>query len=191
MRGKATPVDPVSKTPTDTRHYALLTGAYAALAGALALSAARHREGDDLVPSSPGELALYSLATAGVTRLLSAEKVGAWVRAPFVDEPPGGEQRPRGRGLRYTVGELLTCTRCLGSWSALGLLAARAVAPQPTRVAATLFALSYVNGVLQSGFAAVRGTAHAREEVAGKVAAAPPEAVAAAAAAGAGHDGHG
>ena len=34
-------------------------------------------------------------------------------------------RRPRGRRLRYAVGELLSCTRCIGAWSALGLVALR------------------------------------------------------------------
>ena len=167
-------MDPVSATPTDTQDYALVAGAYGVLAGAVALAASRRRDGD-AVPADPTELVLYGLATAGLTRVLSAEKIGTVVRAPFVEEPPEGERHPRGSGLRYAVGELLSCTRCLGSWSALGLVGARAVAPQPARVGATLLALSYVNSVLQSGFAAVRGKANAEEELAQKMAAVAPE----------------
>lgn len=180
-RGHADGVDPVAATPTGKNDYVALTAAYSALAGALALTAARRRDGD-AVPADPQELLLYGLATAGLTRVLSAEKIGEWVRAPFVDEPPEGERRPKGSGMRYAVGELLTCTRCLGSWSALGLVGARAVAPQQAKVGATLLALSYVNGVLQSGFAAVRGKANAEEQLATKVADAEPEDVALAAA---------
>ena len=36
-----------------------------------------------------------------------------------------GERRPRGRGLRRAVGELVTCTRCVGAWSALGIVGLR------------------------------------------------------------------
>jgi hypothetical protein len=46
------------------------------------------------------------------------------VREPFVDEHPDG-RRPKGTGPRYAVGELLTCTRYVGVWSALGLTAVR------------------------------------------------------------------
>lgn len=170
-------MDPVAATPTDTNDYVALTVVYSALAGGLAIAASRRR-GGDAVPTDPQELVVYGLATAGLTRVLSAEKIGEWARAPFVEEPPEGERRPKGSGLRYAVGELLTCTRCLGSWSALALIGARTVAPQPARVGATLLALSYANGVLQSGFAAVRGKANAEEELAGKVADATPEDVA-------------
>ena len=39
--------------------------------------------------------------------------------------------RPRGRRMRYAVGELLNCTRCVGAWSALGLVALRLHPPPP------------------------------------------------------------
>lgn len=55
--------------------------------------------------------------------------------------------------MQYVVGELLTCTRCPGPWSALTLVSARAVAPGPARVGATLLALSYVNALLQARLA--------------------------------------
>lgn len=175
-------MEPVSATPTTRQDYAALTAVYSVLAGGLAL-AATSRRSDDAVPADLQELLLYGLATAGLTRVLSAEKIGEWVRAPFVDEPPqpDAQRRPKGSGLRYAIGELLTCTRCLGSWSALSLIGARAAAPQPAKVGATLLALSYVNGVLQSGFAAVRGKANAEEQLADKVAEADPQDVAAAA----------
>ena len=121
------------------------------------------RRGDDPAPSEPAELLLYGAATAGLARVLGKEKVSSWVRAPFVDEPPEGERRPKGQGLRYAVGELLTCTRCLGSWSALTLVGLRAIAPRPTRVAATLLALSTANNILQAGMTGFQARA-SREE---------------------------
>lgn len=167
-------MDPVAATPTDNQDYALVAVAYGVLAGAVAIAASRQRDGD-AVPTDPSELLVYGLATAGLTRVLADEKVGSFVRAPFVDEPSEGERRPRGAGMRYAVGELLSCTRCLGSWSALALIGVRAAAPQPARVGATLLALSYTNGILQSSFAAVRGKANAEEDRAAKAAEASPE----------------
>jgi hypothetical protein len=142
-------MDPVSATPTRGRDYALVTAVYAAGTAGVAALAGRRRS--DPAPTSAGELALYGAATAGLARLLAKEKVGAWLRAPFVDEPPEGERRPRGRGLRYVAGELLTCTRCLGSWSALTLVGARGVlGPRRARVIVTLLALSAANTALQA-----------------------------------------
>ena len=126
-----------------------MTGAYAALTAGVAGLAGRRRA--DPAPSSAGELVLYGAATAGLARMLAKEKVGSWLRGPFVEEPPDGERRPRGRGLRYVAGELLTCTRCVGSWSALTLVAARGVlGPRRARVIVTLLALSAANTALQA-----------------------------------------
>jgi hypothetical protein len=157
-------MDPVSTTPTEPRHYAAVTAAYATLIGAVALLASRRRE--DPAPSDPAELLLYGAATAGLARVLGKEKVSSWVRAPFVDEPTAGDRTPKGQGLRYAVGELLTCTRCLGSWSALTLVGLRAVAPRPAKVAATVLALSTANNVLQAAVTGAQARASREEEVA-------------------------
>ncbi len=141
-------MEPVAATPTTPRDYVLLTAGYAAVAGGVAVLAAR-RDGDP-APGSPAELALYGAATAGLARLLAQEKITEWIRAPFVETPPHGERHPRGRGVRFAVGELLTCTRCLGSWSALGLVGMRTLSPRHARVGASLLALTYLNSLLQA-----------------------------------------
>jgi uncharacterized protein DUF1360 len=79
------------------------------------------------------------------------EKVESWIREPFVEEQPG-RRRPKGRRLRYAVGELLTCTRCTGAWSALGLVALRLHAPQTGRTVATVLASSAGSDMLHAGF---------------------------------------
>ena len=56
----------------------------------------------------------------------------------------------------------MCCSRCLGSWSALGLVGLRAAAPRPARVVATVLALSAANTLLQAAIA--RGQASARKE---------------------------
>jgi len=155
-------MDPVTATPTEPRHYAAVTAGYGVLIGTVALVASRRRE--DPAPTDPAELLLYGAATAGLARVLAKEKVSSWVRAPFVHEPAEGERRPRGEGLRYAVGELLTCTRCLGSWSALTLVGLRAVAPRPAKVAASVLALSTANNVLQAAMTGVQARASREEE---------------------------
>jgi hypothetical protein len=79
------------------------------------------------------------------------EKVETWVRRPFVHEHAEG-RRPRGRRLRYAVGELLSCTRCLGAWSALGLVGLRSASPAAGRTVTTVLAISAASDFLQSGF---------------------------------------
>ena len=107
------------------------------------------------------------------------EKVETWIRQPFVEERPGGHKRPRGRRLRYAVGELLTCTRCTGAWSALALVGLRLHAPATARTLNTVLATSAGNDFLHSGFSwlCARATAQEREtERASAPAAAGPRA---------------
>jgi hypothetical protein len=59
---------------------------------------------------------------------------------------------PKGRGLRHAVGELLTCTRCVGTWSALGLVALRVTRPREARIVTAVLGASAVNDWAQSGF---------------------------------------
>ena len=117
-------MDPVERTPTEPADYAALSAVYGALLGGLAHTA-RGRE-----PIRHAELVPLSAATFALSKLIVHEKVETWIRQPFVDEQ-GDRKRPKGRRLRYAVGELMTCTRCMGTWSALGLVAATAPSSAP------------------------------------------------------------
>ena len=73
------------------------------------------------------------------------------MRRPFVEETTT-ERRPRGRGMRYAVGELLTCTRCVGAWAGLGIVALRLANPTAGRTVSAVLAASAANDFLQTGF---------------------------------------
>jgi len=138
-------VEPVTETPTEPHQYAALSATYASLLGALAYTT-RHRAAHaehDLVP--------LVAATFALSKLIAKEKVETWVRTPFVQEGVEGRP-PKGSGMRYAIGELLTCTRCLGAWSALGLVGLRMAAPEVGRTVTTVLAASAGNDVLQAGF---------------------------------------
>ncbi len=134
---------PVSQTPTEATDYAALTTVYGALLGATALSA-RGRE-----PVGRDEVPVLAAATFALSKLIVHEKAESWLREPVVDEQ---RRRPKGRRLRYAVGELLTCTRCTGAWTALALVALRLHAPQTGRAVATVLAASAGNDMLHAGF---------------------------------------
>jgi Protein of unknown function (DUF1360) len=136
-------VRPVAQTPTEAADYAVLTTVYGALLGAVAVNA----RGRDPVPRA--EVPVLAAATFALSKLIVHEKAETWLREPFVDEE---RQRPKGRRLRYAVGELLTCTRCTGAWTALGLVALRMHAPSTGRTVATVLAASAGNDMLQAGF---------------------------------------
>jgi hypothetical protein len=153
-------MEPVSRTPTEPRDYAALSATFAALLGGTALSA-RHR------PQLPArELLPLSAATFALSKLVVHEKVESWMRRPFVDEEPSGGKRPRGRRLRYAVGELLTCTRCTGAWGALALTALRLHAPRTGQTVTAVLAASAGNDFLQAGFSALCARTRTEESAA-------------------------
>jgi hypothetical protein len=130
--------------PVAAAHYAAFNAVWALLVGGL-LAGTRG-------PAPPAtELPLFGLASFTLTKALAREKVGTWVREPLVEDPQG-ERRPKGTGLRYVAGELITCTRCLGTWSSLGLVGLRIARPREGRVVASLLATSAVNDFAQAAF---------------------------------------
>ena len=82
-----------------------------------------------------------------------------------MEEAPSG-RRPKGRRLRYAVGELLSCTRCTGAWSALALVGLRLHSPATGRAVTTVLATSAGNDFLHSGFSWLCARATEQQEVA-------------------------
>jgi uncharacterized protein DUF1360 len=150
---------PSNQPPVHAADYAALSAGWGALLGAV-LVAARDK-GEE--PVSPAEVLPLGLAAFALAKLVSKEKVDAWVREPFVEEHPDG-RRPKGTGMRYAVGEMLTCTRCVGVWSALGLTALRVTRPREARVVNVVLGASAVNDVLQSSFTWLCTRANAASE---------------------------
>jgi hypothetical protein len=131
-----------------TTDYAALSAGWGALLGAVLLAA--RDKGDEPVRST--EVPALGLATFALAKLVAKEKVDAWVREPFVEEHPDGRRHPKGTGMRYVVGEMLTCTRCVGVWSALGLTALRVTRPREARVVNAVLGATAINDVAQAGF---------------------------------------
>jgi hypothetical protein len=129
--------------------YAALNAVYAVLFAAV-VGAARTRKGDE-EPVPVRELLPMGAATFALSKVIAREKIGSWVREPFVEQRDG-ERRPRGRRLRRAVGELLTCTRCVGAWSALGIVGLRALDPPAGRFVTNVLAASAMNDWLQASF---------------------------------------
>ena len=150
-------MEPVEQTPTEAADYAALSTVYGALLGSLVYTA-RDRE-----PIPPAELAPLAAATFALSKLIVHEKVESWMRQPFLEERADG-RRPRGTRLRYAVGELMNCTRCMGAWSALGLVALRMHSPAAGRAATTVLAASAGNDFMQSAFSLLCARATAAQE---------------------------
>jgi hypothetical protein len=129
-------------------------GGYAALTslfGALSLGFAEwlRRSGRELPEQlAPGDLALMTVATHKLSRLIAKDRVTSVVRSPFTayerESGPGEvEEAARGSGMMRAVGELVICPYCLDMWVAAAFTAGFAAAPRGTRwVTSMLSALS-------------------------------------------------
>ena len=129
--------------------YAKLNAVYAALFAGV-LIGTRNRPGAR-EPIPEHELLPIGAATFALAKVSAREKIGTWVREPFVEHDEG-ERRPRGRRLQRAVGELITCTRCVGAWSALAVVGLRVADPQSGRIVTNVLAASAANDWLQAGF---------------------------------------
>jgi hypothetical protein len=140
-----------SEGPTQPHDYAAINAVWVSLLGGL-IMATRGRASAD--PIQARELVPLAGATFAVSKAVARERIGSWVREPFVEDDNGdGEpQRPKGRGLRRALGELVTCTRCVGTWSALGVVGLRVLHPEAGRTVSMILASSAANDWLQTGF---------------------------------------
>src|SRR3954462_24020 len=116
---------------TEPVDYAAINAVYGVLMTAVVLTTAvapttRRRAREE--PISGRELVPIAAATFALSKVIAREKIGTWMREPSV-AAPAGERRPRGRRLQRAVGELVTCTRCVGAWSALGIVGLRLASP--------------------------------------------------------------
>jgi hypothetical protein len=129
--------------------YAKLNAIYGGLFVAVLVGAHLREDSDDQIPVR--ELVPLGAATFALAKVIAREKIGTWMREPFVEQD-GGERRPRGRRLRRAVGELVTCTRCVGAWSALGIVGLRVIDPRTGRIVTNVLAASAANDWMQAGF---------------------------------------
>ena len=131
--------------------YATISGVFF---GGLAAVAALSRRSP---PGTALELATLSAATFKVSRTLTRERVGSFVRQPFVegDADTGEDERPTGTGLQRAVGELVTCPRCLGTWSAAALASTQMLSPRFGRLLTWSLGASAANDFLQAAFVAL------------------------------------
>jgi hypothetical protein len=139
--------------------YAAIMGAFFAGLGATA-AVARRLDRDPQCQTAL-DLAVLGLATFKAARTVSHDEVTSFLREPFVrgHAHEGGEE-PKPGGLEQAIGELVTCTRCAGTWAAAGLTWAQVLAPRFGRILTWTLAAGGLNDFLQAGFAAVAARAN-------------------------------
>lgn len=128
--------------------YLVTMGAYGAYVAAL-VTAARltGRRAPERVAAA--DLALFSVATHKLARVITKDSITSPLRAPFTRYSGVGgpaelnEEVRHAGGIRHSLGELLTCPFCIGMWISTSFSAGLVFAPQMTRlVASTLTALA-------------------------------------------------
>ena len=148
--------EPIDETPTTPLDYAAINATWAAMLAGVLLGTR-----SDAPPAA--ELPVLGLAAFSLSKALAKEKVGTWARVPVVDEAEG---KPKGSRLQYAIGELITCTRCLGTWSALGLVGLRVARPREGRIVASVLATAGLNDWLQAAFSTVTSKANSEKKLA-------------------------
>ena len=140
--------------------YAVIAGSFA---GLLATAAALGRLLDrDPQCQTALDFAILALASFKAARTLAHDRVSAPMRAPFVEgEADAHDEVPvRSGGMQQALGELVTCTRCVGTWTAAGLASTQIVAPRVGRLLTWSLGAAGANDFLQAGFTALKGKAN-------------------------------
>jgi hypothetical protein len=108
------------------------------------------------------DFAVLSAAAFKASRTLSHDEVTSFVRQPFVrgDAHSGEDEEPVQGGMEQAIGELVTCSRCAGTWVAAGLAVTQVIAPRFGRLLTWSLGAAAVNDFLQAGFTALSGKAN-------------------------------
>ena len=136
-------------------------GAYAAImgvfAGGLAVAGGLARVLDrNPACQTPLDLVVLSAASFKAARTLARDEVTSFIRQPFVrgEAHEGGEEPVEG-GYHQAIGELVTCSRCVGTWAAAGLATTQILSPRFGRLLTWSLAAAGANDFLQAAFAAL------------------------------------
>jgi hypothetical protein len=145
--------------------YVAIMGVFA---GGLALAGGMARLlGRDVREHTWLDLAALSAATFKTARTIARDEVTSFMREPFVEghAHEGEEERPlQTGGMEQAIGELVTCSRCVGTWAAGALATTQILAPRFGRLLTWSLAAAGINDWLQAGFAALTEKANELEE---------------------------
>jgi hypothetical protein len=114
---------------------------------------------------TPLDFAVLSMASFKAARTVASDEVGSFLRDPFVEGEAhdGGEPPVETGDFRQAIGELVTCSRCGGTWAAAGLAISQILAPRSGRLLTWSLAAAGMNDWLQAGFSALTSKANELE----------------------------
>jgi hypothetical protein len=112
------------------------------------------------------DLVALSAATFKAARTISSDEVTSFLRQPFVEGEAheGEDEQPvQTGGMEQAIGELVTCSRCVGTWAAAGLATTQVLTPRFGRLLTWTLGGAGINDFLQAGFAALTEKANELE----------------------------
>ena len=114
---------------------------------------------------TPLDFFVLSAASFKAARTLARDEVTSFLREPFVEGEAhhGGEEAVETGDLRQAIGELVTCSRCIGTWVAAALSATQILAPRFGRILTWSLAAAGANDWFQAAFAALTNKANELE----------------------------
>ena len=143
--------------------YGVLAGAFNLIFAAFLLAA---RLSGRSIPErvDARDIALLGMATHKLSLVGSQDAITSPLRAPFTEleekeSPKKVDEKPRGEGLRRSVGELLTCKFCLSVWVASFFTYGLVLVPRVTRLVTAVFAVVTVSDYLHQAYKALMNEA--------------------------------
>ena len=145
--------------------YAAIMGTFAGLLGTAGVLSRAF--GRDPQCNTALDFAVLAAATFKAARTMARDQVASFVREPFVEGEAykGDDEEPvQNGGMQQAIGELVTCTRCIGTWTAAALASTQILAPRFGRLLTWSLAAAAANDFLQAGFASLTSKANELEE---------------------------
>ncbi len=145
------------------RAYAAIIGTF--VGGLSAAGVLARALGRDPACQTGLDLVVLSAASFKAARTLAHDEVTSFMRDPFVrGDAHEGDEDPLPTGdYRQAIGELVTCSRCGGTWAAAALASTQILAPRFGRLLTWSLAAAGINDWLQAAFGAVTATANELE----------------------------
>jgi hypothetical protein len=152
-----------TKGPPYSSYAAIMATFAGGLAAAGAMARALRR---DPHCNTALDFVVLSAAAFKAAHTLSHDEVTSFVREPFVKghAHSGEDEEPVHGGLEQAIGELVTCSRCVGTWAAAGLAATQIIAPRFGRLLTWSLGAAAANDFLQAAFSALTAKANQLEQ---------------------------
>ena len=153
----------IARTPSKSPPYEAYAAIIGTFVGGLGVAGLAARIFDrNPACQTPLDLVVLAAASFKAARTLAHDEVTSFMREPFVQgEAHEGDEDPIQSGdYRQAIGELVTCSRCGGTWAAAFLASTQILAPRFGRLLAWSLGAAGLNDFLQAAFAALTAKAN-------------------------------